>query len=222
MTAPEATAAAAQDAGGRAIAIAADVSNADEVRVAVDRVVGTFGALHVLYNNAGVWLPGDAPTVELDDAIWERTLAVNLTGVFHCCRAAIPAIVAAGGGSVINTSSPVAVRPEPGFDAYTASKGGVIALSRALAQRHARDGVRVNVLMPGLIETAMTRGSLEDPRAREQGLRATPLGRVGRPEDVASVALFLASDESSYVTGSLQWVDGGWSLGPELEEIRPV
>ncbi len=208
--------------GGEALALAADVSASAEVSSAVAATVARFGALHVLYNNAAVWLAEDAPTVEIAEDVWDRILAVNLTGVFLCCKHGIPAIVRSGGGSVINTSSPVAVRPEKGYDAYTAAKGGVLSLTQALAQYHAREGVRVNVLMPGAIETAMTRATLEDPRYREHAIRTTPIGRIGQPEDVANAALFLASDESSFVTGSVQWVDGGWLLGPELEEFRAV
>ncbi len=208
--------------GGEALPLACDVSSSTDVRSAIDAVVERFGALHVLYNNAAVWLPEDAPTVEIAEDVWERIIAVNLTGVFLCCKHGIPAIVRSGGGSVINTSSPVAVRPEKGYDAYTAAKGGVLSLTRALAQYHAHEGVRVNAIMPGAIETAMTRGSFADPACREQALRTTPIGRIGQPEDVAAAALYLASDESSFVTGSVQWVDGGWLLGPELEEFRAV
>jgi NAD(P)-dependent dehydrogenase (short-subunit alcohol dehydrogenase family) len=216
------TAALVGDEGGRALALTADVSVEDEVRVAVDAVVEAFGALHVLWCNAGIWIPGDGPVTELDPAAWERTLAVNLNGVFHCCRHAIPRIVEAGGGSVITTSSPVAVRPEPVYDAYVASKGAVLSLTRSIAQYHALHGVRANVLMPGGVESAMTRAALEDPAYRAYVLRNTPLGRIGRPEDVAYAALYLASDESSWVTGSVQWVDGGWLLGPEQEEFGAV
>jgi NAD(P)-dependent dehydrogenase (short-subunit alcohol dehydrogenase family) len=217
----EAVAAEIEAAGGEAVAVAADVSSAGDVRAAVEAVAGAFRALHVLYNNAGVWLPGDGAVTELDEDVWHRTLAVNLTGVYLCCRHGIPHLLEAGGGSVINTSSPVAVRPEPVYDAYTASKGGVISLTRSIAQFYGPRGVRANVLMPGSIVTAMTREALADPRYREASERMTVLGRLGQPEEVAAAALFLASDESSFVTGSIQWVDGGWMLGPQ-EEAFPV
>jgi NAD(P)-dependent dehydrogenase (short-subunit alcohol dehydrogenase family) len=208
--------------GAAAIPLQADVSVEADVRGAVEAVVAEYGALHVLWNNAGIWLPGDGAVTELDPAAWERTLAVNLTGVFLCCRHAIPRIIDSGGGSVINTSSPVAVRPEPVYDAYVASKGAVLSLTRSIAQHYARHGVRANVLMPGGVESAMTRGALADPAYREHVIRTTPLGRIGRPEDVAYAALYLASDESSWVTGSVQWVDGGWLLGPEQPEFGAV
>ena len=218
----EAVAAEIAAAGGGAIAVRADVSSADDVRAAIDRVVGAFGALHVLYNNAGVWLPGDGAVTELDEDVWTRTLAVNLTGVFLCCRHGIPHLLAAGGGSVINTSSPVAVRPEPVYDAYTASKGGVISLTRSIAQHYGPRGLRANVLMPGSILTAMTREALAEPRYREAAERMTVLGRLGEPEEVAAAALYLASDESSFVTGAIHWVDGGWMLGPQQEAFPVV
>lgn len=208
--------------GGEAIPLVADVSSSAEVREAIAEVVETFGGLNVLYNNAGVWIPGDGPVAEVEEEIWERTIAVNLTGVFLCCRHGIPELVRAGGGSVINTASPVAVRPDPASDAYVASKGGVLSLTRAIAQNYARFGVRANALMPGTIDTAMIRSSLEDPKYREQWERDTLLGRLGRPEEVAYAALYLASDESSFVTGSVHWVDGGWLLGPQREAFPVV
>lgn len=207
--------------GGAAIALPADVADPDQVQRAIAAVVRKFGRVDVLYNNAGVWLPGDGAVTELDMRAWDRTIAVNLHGVFHCCRYGIPELVRAGGGSVINTSSPVAVRPEPVYDAYVASKGAVLSLTRSIAQYYARFGVRANVLMPGNILTAMTRPALEDPAYTEHFLRTTPLNRAGTPEDVAQAALYLASDESSFVTGSVHWVDGGWLLGPPSTAFPP-
>lgn len=208
--------------GGQAIPLVADVSSSNQMKAAVDTTVETFGRLTVLYNNAGVWLPGDGAVTDLDEAAWHRTLAVNLNGVFYACRHGIPHVIESGGGSIINTSSPVAVRPEPVYDGYVASKGAVLSLTRSIAQYYARFGVRANVIMPGSVESAMTRGALADSRYREHVLRTTPLGRIGQPEDVAYAALYLASDESSWVTGSVQWVDGGWLLGPEKEAFGTV
>jgi NAD(P)-dependent dehydrogenase (short-subunit alcohol dehydrogenase family) len=204
--------------GGHGIGIQADVASSSEVAEAVRRVVESFGGLHILYNNAAIWVPDDASAFELDEEVWAHVIAVNLTGVFLCCKHAIPAIMKSGGGSIINTASPVATRPEVGQDAYTASKGGVVSFSWALAQRHARDNIRVNVLMPGIVETAMNREHLRNRANREFALRSTPLGRLGDPQDVARAALFLASDESTWVTGTSQWVDGGWSLGATRED----
>ncbi len=209
------------EAGGTALGIEADVSSPADCERAVAETVAAFGALHVLYNNAGVWIPGDGAVTELELGVWERTLAVNLTGVMLMCRFGIPALVSSGGGSIINTSSPVAYRPEPVYDAYTASKGGVSALTRSLAQTYAKDGIRANILVPGSIVTGMTQEAFRDARYREASERMTILGRLGEPEDVAYAALFLASDESRFVTGAEQWVDGGWMLGPR-EDPFPV
>jgi NAD(P)-dependent dehydrogenase (short-subunit alcohol dehydrogenase family) len=198
------------------VPIAADVSSPDDVRRAVREVVDAFDVLHVLYKNAGIWLPEDGAVTELEEEIWARTLAVNLTGVYLCCRYGLPELVRAGGGSVINTPSPVAVRPEPVYDAYTASKGGVISLTLSIAQHYGRNEVRANVLMPGSTETAMTREAMADPSLRSAWEQANPLGRIAQPEDVARVALFLASDDSAYVTGSIQWADGGWVVQPQV------
>ncbi len=208
--------------GGTAVAIHADVSSPGDCHRSVEEAVTRFGALHVLYNNAGVWIPGDGAVTELDLGAWEQTLAVNLTGVMLMCRFGIPHLIEAGGGSVINTSSPVAFRPEPVYDAYTASKGAVASLTLSIAQYYGPRGVRANVLAPGSIVTAMTREAFSDPGYREASERMTILGRLGQPEDVAYAALFLASDESRFVTGSVQWVDGGWMLGPRQDAFPVV
>lgn len=211
-----------EEDGGAALAIHADVSSPGDCQRAVDDTVSRFGALHILYNNAGVWIPGDGPVTELELSAWEQTIAVNLTGVMLMCRFGIPHLLRAGGGSVINTSSPVAFRPEPVYDAYTASKGAVTSLTLSIAQYFGPRGIRANVLVPGSIVTAMTREAFSDPSYREASERMTILGRLGEPDDVAYVALFLASDESRFVTGSVQWVDGGWMLGPRQDAFPVV
>jgi len=209
------------DRGGRALALAADVADARAVSDAMRTLLREYDGLHVLFANAGIWVAGDGPVTELDPAAWDHTLAVNLTGTVHCCREAIPAIIRAGGGSVVITSSPVAVRPEPAYDAYTVTKAGLIALAKSIAQVYGRDGVRANTIMPGAVRTAMTRDAFDDPAYVRAAEQMTVLGRLGEAIEVARGALFLASDEASFVTGSSLYVDGGWMLGPQ-QTVRPV
>jgi NAD(P)-dependent dehydrogenase (short-subunit alcohol dehydrogenase family) len=210
-----------RQAGGEALPLVVDVSSPEQVDQAVATVVDTFGALHVLYNNAGVWLEGDGPVTELDVDVWRRTMEINVNGVFYGCRFGIPAIVKSGGGSVINTSSPVALRPAPvPYEAYATSKGAVLSLTRSIALHYARSGIRANVLMPGYIESAQTRDHFADPDQRARVQRAIPIGRIGTPEDTAYLALYLGSDESRFVTGGVFFADGGWSLGGTMDEFH--
>jgi len=198
-------------AGGQAEFIASDVSKAVQVEAAVQCAVKTYGALHIMYNNAAVLHRGDAPVTTLDEEIWHQVLDINLKGVFLGCKFAVPAIIAAGGGSIINTSSLAGLLGVGNVHAYTAAKGGVISLTRAVAMSYAKDKVRCNVICPGAVDTPMMAHVLhsENPRLREGFERGHPIGRVGTPEDIAAMALYLASDESSWVTGSVFTIDGG-------------
>lgn len=213
------TAAEVEAAGGSALFLPTDVTDEGEVRRAVERTVAAFGKLDVLYNCAGGAVVEDAPATEVDMAVWDRTMDLDLKGTFLCCRHAIPAIVAAGGGSVVNMSSGAALRGGSPAHVYTAAKGAILSLTRALAGRHARDGVRVNAICSGRVLTERIRrnwGTLTEP-----GLHVDPqdpVGRakaypfwVGEPEDMANVALFLASDESRMITGATIAADGGRS-----------
>jgi NAD(P)-dependent dehydrogenase (short-subunit alcohol dehydrogenase family) len=197
-------------AGGEAFGQVADVSDAHAVERFVAAVVERFGALHVLFSNAGI--SGRGTVVEMAPAEFNRTLAVNLGGAFLCSRYAIPHIAAAGGGSIIFTASELALVGSRRNAAYTASKAALIGLARSMALDHAPQRIRVNVLCPGPIDTPMLRRSIdvhEDSAAYEQMIvDETPLG-IGRPEEIARVALFLASDDSSYMTGSTVVADGG-------------
>lgn len=205
------------DAGGVCISIVGSVAEASDVATMVGRTVDAFGALDVLYSNAAIYLPnrGDAPVVDLDEEVWQRVIDVNLKGVYLCAKHAIPAMIRGGGGSIINVSSLAGTRGSRQSHAYAMAKGGVIALTQSLAVTYGPQGIRANAIAPGAIDTPMVRGagSLGDEAAVKAMMAHLPLGRVGLAEDVARVALFLASDESAYVTGTVQIVDGGFSLG---------
>jgi NAD(P)-dependent dehydrogenase (short-subunit alcohol dehydrogenase family) len=177
----------------------------------VAAAVKSFGRIDVLFCNAGVSRPGSVLTAAEED--WSRTLAVNLTGTFLCCKHVVPVMLEHRAGSIIINSSQQALVGSKNSVAYTASKGGLVALTRAIAIDHAADGIRVNAICPGAVETTglttwFSRPGAPDPEAWR---RAHPLGRFGRPEDVAHAALYLASSESGWVTGSTLVVDGGFS-----------
>jgi NAD(P)-dependent dehydrogenase (short-subunit alcohol dehydrogenase family) len=201
-----------QRKGGQGLAVEGDVSREADVARAVAAGVKRFRALHVLYNNAGVlWKDRDRSVLETTEANWDRVQAINLKGPFFVAKHGIPHLVRAGGGSVINVGSVSALA---GFtlaqDSYTAAKGALISLTRSLAIQFARDRVRCNIIHPGIIDTPMQAAYLKDPAKRRAFEEAIPLGRVAHPREIAQVALFLASDESSYVTGAEIVVDGGF------------
>jgi NAD(P)-dependent dehydrogenase (short-subunit alcohol dehydrogenase family) len=198
------------DTGGRAIAVHADVSAAADAEAMVRSAEDTFGALHILFNNAGIMHSDDGDSQDTTETIWDLTMNVNAKGVFLGCKYGIPAIQRAGGGSVINTASFVAklgaATPQV---AYTASKGAVLALTRELAVVHARQGVRVNALCPGPLRTELLMKFLDTDEKKQRRLVHVPMGRFGLAEEIAKAALFLASDDASYVTGTEFMVDGG-------------
>jgi NAD(P)-dependent dehydrogenase (short-subunit alcohol dehydrogenase family) len=203
-------AAAITASGGRATAIAVDVTNEDQVASMVGCAVDTYGGLDVLMNNAGIFPDDDGGVLDTPPSTWELVMDVNLKGVWLGCRAAVPAMLASGGGSIVNMASFVAlVGAATAQVAYTASKGGVLAFTRELAVEYARQGIRANSLCPGPIETPLLAELLADPARRQRRLTHIPIGRFGRPEEIARAALFLASDEASFVTGSSMVVDGG-------------
>ncbi len=198
------------EGGGRAAAVEADVSQEAGAAEAVSTATGEFGALHVLFNNAGIFPGDDGGVLDTPPTTWDRVMAVNLKGVWLVCRAAVPAMIGAGGGSIVNVASFVALMGAATAQvAYTASKGGVLAFTRELAVEYARRGVRANALCPGPIDTPLLAELLADPERRNRRLVHIPMGRLGRPEEIARAALFLASDESSFMTGSALVVDGG-------------
>ena len=198
-------------AGGDAVAAIGDVAVEDDVRRMTEEGVRRFGALHILYNNAGVlWKDRDRSVLETDGAQWDRVMAINLKSVFWVTKHGVPHVRAAGGGSIILVGSVSALA---GFtraqDAYTAAKGGLIALNKSLAIQFARDNIRCNIIHPGIVETPLQAPYLTD-EVRAEFRTGIPLGRIGRPREIAYAALFLASEESSFMTGAEMIVDGGF------------
>ena len=197
-------------AGGRAAFRHADVSKAADCEAMVAAAEREFGKLDVLFNNAGIMHAQDDDAVSTTESVWDLTMNVNAKGVFLGCKHGIPALLRAGGGSVINTASFVALlgaaTPQV---AYTASKGAVLAMTRELAVVHARQNIRVNALCPGPLRTELLMSFLDTEAKRQRRLVHVPMGRFGEAEEIARAALFLASDESSYVTGTEFLVDGG-------------
>jgi NAD(P)-dependent dehydrogenase (short-subunit alcohol dehydrogenase family) len=187
----------------------ADLGDEEQVRAAYAQISERFGRIDVLFNNAGIALPEDGSVLDTDVSVWRRVLDVNLTSIFLCCKHGIPHLIEGGGGSVINTASLVAVMGSAASQiAYTASKGGVLAMSRELAVEFARRGVRVNALCPGPVETPLLR-TMYTPEQSARRLVHVPGGRFARPEEIAEAAAFLASDAASYVNGTDFLVDGG-------------
>ncbi|HKO23062.1 MAG TPA: SDR family oxidoreductase [Candidatus Eisenbacteria bacterium] len=205
------TAALVENSGGRAVAVVGDVALEADVKRMIDEGVRAFGALHVLYNNAGVlWKDKDRSVLETDGAQWDRVIGINLKSVFWVTKHGIPHLRAAGGGSIILVGSVSALA---GFtraqDAYTAAKGALISLNKSLAIQFARDNIRSNVIHPGIVETPLQAPYLTD-ELRAEFKTGIPLGRIGQPRDIATAALFLASDESGFMTGAEMIVDGGF------------
>ena len=200
--------------GGEALALAGDVALETDVARMIDDAVRRFGALHVLYNNAGVlWKDRDRSVLETDDRWWDRVMAINLKSVFWVTKHGIPHLQRAGGGSIILMGSVSALA---GFtraqDAYTAAKGALISLTKSLAIQFAKDRIRCNIIHPGIVDTPLQAPYLTD-KLREEFETGIPIGRIARPREVANVALFLASEESSYMTGAELVVDGGFTAG---------
>lgn len=197
-------------AGGRATGAHVDVTDPESVAAMVALGEETHGRVDIVFNNAGVMLSGDDDAVETDELTIDQTLAVNVKGVLFGCKYGIPALRRAGGGSIINTASFVAsVGAATPQVAYTASKGAVLALTRELAVVHAREGIRVNAVSPGPLRTELLMRFLDTDQKRQRRLVHVPMGRFGESAEVANAALFLASDEASYVTGANLMVDGG-------------
>jgi len=199
----------AQLVGG--IGLRVDVTSASDVQAMYQRAIDEFGRLDICFNNAGISPPDDDSILTTEADAWARVQAVNLTSVYLCCKYGIPHLLAGGGGSVINTASFVAVLGSATSQiSYTASKGGVLAMSRELGVQFAREGVRVNALCPGPVDTPLLRELFaKDPERAARRLVHVPMGRFAKPEEIAAAAAFLASDDASFITASTFLVDGG-------------
>jgi meso-butanediol dehydrogenase/(S,S)-butanediol dehydrogenase/diacetyl reductase len=198
-----------EEEGGTAIFVACDVSKEEDAKRLVERAVAEFGKLDVLFNNAGI-NPTEGSVVDMSVADWRRIFAINVDGIFFCSRYAIPELRKAGGGRIINTASPSSFMGWAGNAAYIASKSAVMGLTRAMAMDHAKENIRVNAIVPGLIMSPLGQNWLAnqpDPDAVAESFH--PIGRLGYPKDVAPIVVFLASDESEFSTGAPFFVDGG-------------
>ncbi len=200
-----------RDAGGEAVFVKVDVSDPEQANYLMSETRRAFGRLDILVNNAGIYYQGDVETTPVEQ--WGQILAVNLSGAFYCCKAAIPLMREGGGGVIVNVASEAGLVVIPGQVAYNVSKAGLIMLTRCMAVDHARDNIRVNCICPGttytpLVEQALSRQP--DPQAARRALESSrPLNRLGRPEEIAEGILYLASDASPYCTGAVLTIDGG-------------
>ena len=216
LAAAETVAQSIRDAGGEAVALALDVTAEDSIRAGVDTAVAAFGGLHILYNNAGINTGGSEPAerdthvADLAVDVWHKMLAINLTGTFLCCKYGVPALIKSGGGSVVNIASSAGlVGGKVSGAAYSASKGGVISLTRAMAGAYADQNVRVNAICPSTLDVLMEHGIPRNEERMELLTGRFPIKRLGTADDVVNLALFLASDESAWMTGAIIPVDGG-------------
>jgi len=200
-------------AGGEAIFIRTDVSESADVQNLVRTTVGTYGRIDILYNNAGVGFSSPlsmSDVINTPEADWDRVIAINLRSMYLTAKYGIPEMIKSGGGSIINTASIAALIGSEAAHAYTAAKGGMVALSRALAVEFGPKNIRVNCICPGAIDTPMIAPVIDPLKKSGQPFMTSPIRRLGRPEDIANCALYLASDESSFMTGATLVVDGGY------------
>ncbi len=202
------TAALIRDAGGEAVALRADVSREADCRAMVERTLAAYGRLNVAFNNAGIGASGFAVADE-EEVTWNRLIDVNLKGVFLSMKYEIPAMLAAGGGAIVNTASAAGLVGERGIGIYTASKHGVVGLTKTAALDYIGQGIRINAVCPGATRTPMLAAWFQDPKVETFILSRHPIGRIGEPEEIGRAVLFLASDDASYIVGQALAVDGG-------------
>jgi len=196
--------------GGAAIFVETDVSNIWQVEHLIACAINTYGGLHFAFNNAGV-LPAGALLADVEERAFDQVIAVDLKGVFLSMKYEIKHMLKAGGGAIVNNASIAGMIAEPGISSYVAAKHAVIGLTKAAALEYASQGIRINALAPGLVETAMTRHWFEDEATRTHLMANTPMGRAAQPEEIAEVVLFLCSDAASFATGQVSVVDGGYT-----------
>lgn len=196
------------DAGGEAIAITADVSRDADCRAMVERTLAAYGRLNVAFNNAGVGGSG-FPVGDEEEVAWDRVVGVNLKGVFLSMKYELPALIAAGGGAIVNTASVAGLVGERGIGIYSASKHGVVGLTRTAALDYIGKGVRINAVCPGATRTQVLAAWFQDPKVEEFVLSRHPIGRIAEPEEIGRAVLFLASDDASFIVGQALAVDGG-------------
>jgi NAD(P)-dependent dehydrogenase (short-subunit alcohol dehydrogenase family) len=202
-------AAAAAEIGGDCVAVSADVSTASEVEKLVNAALDKFKRINILVNNAAVLLPGTAESLTEEE--FDQTLAINVRGLWLVSRAVLPHMRASGGGSIVNIGSVLSLVGARNRVAYAASKGAVVAMTKAMALDHAGENIRVNCICPGIVETEMVAKFSTDENARRQRVALHPMGRFGQPDEIANAAVFLGSDESGWTTGSVLTIDGGYS-----------
>ena len=210
----QAVAAEIREAGGDAVALPGDVSNEESIRDVMAETIHHYQRIDILYNNAGISTGtsyADGRFETMDPEVWDRIHNVNLRGIFLCCKYAVPQMVLQNSGSIINTASIAGLVGIGGRLAYSAAKAGVIGLTKATATTYGRHNIRCNAICPGSVETAMTAGYFEQAGMREATARLNCIRRIGTPDDIAYLALYLASDESSWMTGAIIPIDGGWT-----------
>jgi NAD(P)-dependent dehydrogenase (short-subunit alcohol dehydrogenase family) len=195
--------------GGEAIFVRTDVSKAVEVQALISKAVETYGRLDCAHNNAGIAGGGRALTAEYPEERWQQVIAVNLTGVWFCMKYEIPQMLSHGSGAIVNTASAAGLVGGRGISAYVASKHGVVGLTKTAALEYAQQGIRVNCVCPGAIQTPMTDRAWSDPERRARVIASEPIGRIGNPEEVAEAVVWLCSDAASFVTGHAMSIDGG-------------